>query len=152
MTKRELVRVISTRFTDGLPPKFLRNLISQPIVDLAKLNFRQHLSYLVLATALPLLALSLVLFGRMVHAEREATRTGLMTNVRTMASLVDNEVSDHAAIAATLAHSSALKRGDLATFWQSRFITPIRALRTKTPYTTLENTSLCLWGGKKRAM
>jgi len=118
MTKRELVRVISTRFTDGLPPKFLRNLISQPIVDLAKLNFRQHLSYLVLATALPLLALSLVLFGRMVHAEREATRTGLMTNVRTMASLVDNEVSDHAAIAATLAHSSALKRGDLATFWQ----------------------------------
>jgi signal transduction histidine kinase/CheY-like chemotaxis protein len=80
------------------------------------LGLRYHLGLLVLATAVPLVALSLLLFDSMVGNERQGLRSALMNSARTLAALVDNEIDTPAAIAATLAQSRALAAGDYAGF------------------------------------
>jgi signal transduction histidine kinase len=77
-----------------------------------------HLAVLVVATAVPLLSLSLYLFNRTVENERQSIRFALTTNAQTLAALVDNEIDTHAAIAETLSRSPALAVDDHAAFWQ----------------------------------
>jgi signal transduction histidine kinase/ActR/RegA family two-component response regulator len=77
----------------------------------------QQLAMLALATALPLLLASVIMFNRVVQNERDSIRQGLMVNAKTLAGLVDNEINTHAAIASTLARSPALLSGDLQAFW-----------------------------------
>ncbi len=67
--------------------------------------------------ALPLLALSFFLYSVLASTMRDNVRDGLLTSARTLASLVDNEIETHAAIAAMLAQSPALAAGDLERFW-----------------------------------
>ena len=76
-----------------------------------------QLATLVLATAIPILAITALMFTRLVSNEREGIRQGLMVSAKTLASLVDNEIDTHAAIASTLAVSPTLQNGDLAAFW-----------------------------------
>ncbi len=78
----------------------------------------QQLAMLALATALPLLLASVIMFNRVVQNERDSIRQGLMVNAKTLAGLVDNEINTHAAIASTLARSPALLSGDLQAFWR----------------------------------
>ena len=80
------------------------------------MSMRQLLAALVIATALPLMALALVMFQQMVDNERRAIRDALMSNARALAAIVDNEIDTHLAVAGTLATSQALTTGDLATF------------------------------------
>ena len=55
-----------------------------------------HLAVLVVATAVPLLSLSLYLFNRTVENERQSIRFALTTNAQTLAALVDSEIDTHA--------------------------------------------------------
>ena len=87
-------------------------------VSLPAMSMRQLLAALVLATAVPLLVLALFMSSAMVATERRANRSVLMSNARTLASLVDSEIDTHLAIAATLATSPSLQSGDLAAFKQ----------------------------------
>jgi signal transduction histidine kinase/CheY-like chemotaxis protein len=73
---------------------------------------------LVLATALPLLLASFVMFNRLAANERDNIRQGLLVNAKTLAGLVENEIDKHAAIAATLARSPDLQSDSLAAFWR----------------------------------
>ena len=77
-----------------------------------------QLALLVFLTALPLLALSLLMFSEMAVIGRENSRAALRDGARTLAALVDNEIDTHAAIATTLAHADTLRRGDLTAFWE----------------------------------
>ena len=80
-------------------------------------GLRPQLGILVCATALPLLALALLMVNQLVDLERQSTRTSLMNSARTLAALTDNEIDTYSAIAIALAESLALRNGDLATFW-----------------------------------
>jgi|RhiMethySRZTD1v2_1073278.scaffolds.fasta_scaffold92095_3 signal transduction histidine kinase/CheY-like chemotaxis protein len=80
-------------------------------------GLRPQLGILVCATALPLLALALLMVNQLVDLERQSTRTSLMNSARTLAALTDNEIDTYSAIATALAQSLALRNGDLATFW-----------------------------------
>ena len=80
------------------------------------MSMRQLLVALVLGTAVPLLALALVMFQQLIAHERQAVRDGLMSNARSLGALVDKEIDTHMAVAATLATSLALESGDLGTF------------------------------------
>ena len=80
-------------------------------------GLRPQLGILVCATALPLLALALLMVNQLVDLERQSTRTSLMNSARTLAALTDNEIDTYSAIAIALAQSLALRNGDLATFW-----------------------------------
>jgi hypothetical protein len=53
----------------------------------------------VCATALPLLALALLMVNQLVDLERQSTRTSLMNSARTLAALTDNESDTYSAIA-----------------------------------------------------
>ncbi len=77
---------------------------------------RFQLTVLTVATAVPLLLLSLLIFLQMVAKERESIRQSLLVTARTLAGLVDNEIDTHAAVAATLAHSQLLHFDDLDGF------------------------------------
>ena len=77
---------------------------------------RQLLVALVLGTAVPLLALALVMFQQLIAHERQAVRDGLMSNARSLGALVDKEIDTHMAVAAILATSLALESGDLGRF------------------------------------
>ena len=76
-----------------------------------------QLAALVLATAIPILAVTVLMFTRLVANERDGIRQGLMVSAKTLANLVDNEIDTHAAIASTLAVSPTLQSGDLEGFW-----------------------------------
>ena len=76
-----------------------------------------QLAALVLATAIPILVLTALMFTRLVANERDGIRQGLMVSAKTLAHLVDNEIDTHAAIASTLAVSPTLQSGDLAALW-----------------------------------
>ena len=78
----------------------------------------RQLVLLVLVTALPLVLASMLMFRQLVDHQRASTRQSLLTAAVQLASLVDNEIDIHAAIATTLSHSAALQTGDLTTFWQ----------------------------------
>ena len=78
----------------------------------------RQLVLLVLVTALPLVLAAMLMFRQLVEHERANTRQSLVTDATQLASLVDNEIAMHAAIAFTLAQSPALQTGDLAIFWQ----------------------------------
>lgn len=77
-----------------------------------------QLRLLALATAVPLLLLSFVMFSHMVKKEREIIRQGLLTNAKTLAGLVDSEITDHTLIGLTLSQATMVQTGDLAAFWQ----------------------------------
>lgn len=85
-------------------------------VEARPLSFQ--LGLLALVTAIPLLLLTVLIFQQMVNQDRASIQQGLMTNARTLAGLVDNEIKVHAAIASTLATSPALLTGDFAELWQ----------------------------------
>jgi signal transduction histidine kinase/ActR/RegA family two-component response regulator len=77
-----------------------------------------QLVLLALATALPLLLSSYLMFNRLASNERDYIRQSLLVNSKTLAALVDTEIDTHMVIAATLSRSPALASGDLKTFWQ----------------------------------
>ena len=110
-------RMTNKRVSTGQPPR-TTDTFSRKWVALtwSTLSLRQLLTLLVLVTALPLLTLAMVMSAAMISAEREASRDVLMNGARTLASLVDNEIDTHLAVAATLATSPALQSGDLAAF------------------------------------
>lgn len=95
----------------------MRGLMDQLSMALGKRPFSFQLRLLTMVTAVPLLLLSSIIYQRMVYEDRENTRQGLLTNARTLAALVDNEIATHAAIASTLGNSPALRSGNLAAFW-----------------------------------
>ncbi len=76
-----------------------------------------QLVLLALATALPLLLSSYLMFGRLAANEHNTVRQSLFLNSKTLAALVDNEIDTHLAIATTLSRSPALISGDLKNFW-----------------------------------
>ena len=80
-------------------------------------SFRNQLILLVLATALPLLGISALMFRELVGIGRESLRRDLMVSAKTLAALVDNEIDTHTAIASTLAASPNLQKKDLDAFW-----------------------------------
>ena len=75
------------------------------------LSIRQLLAGLVLATTVPLLALALMMFERLIAFERQSVREGLVSNARSLAALIDNEIDTHTAVAASLATSPNLQNG-----------------------------------------
>ena len=92
--------------------------LKMPQALLPVLSMRQFVTSVVLVTAIPLLVLALLMSSAMIATERQATRGALMSSARTLASLVDNEIDTHLAIAATLVTAPALQAGDLVTFKQ----------------------------------
>lgn len=93
-------------------------LPSRLAAALSRWSLVQHLTLLVLVTALPLLLSSLFMYNRLVANERDSLRQGLFVSAKTLAGLVDNEIETHAAIASTLSQSASLQRNDLLAFWQ----------------------------------
>ncbi|WP_291842124.1 ATP-binding protein [Bradyrhizobium sp.] len=83
---------------------------------LSRLSLAQQLFLLVLASALPLLLLSLFMFNLLVANERASIRQTLLANAKTLAGFVDNEIDTHATIASTLARSPALQNGNIEEF------------------------------------
>jgi PAS domain S-box-containing protein len=81
-------------------------------------SLRQHLFFLVLISALPLMALALFVSLDRLNAERDTARMNLMATARVLASYVDNELDTYLAIAHTLSKSPTLLRGDMERFWQ----------------------------------
>ena len=79
-------------------------------------SVRQLLGTLILVTALPLLILAAILYQQLLADEGSGIRAGLLTNARSLAALVDNEIDTHVAIARTLATSPALDAGDIRGF------------------------------------
>ena len=110
----ESVRLV--RETAAVTMRALAAQLRTPFNLLPALSLRQLLAMLVLLTAVPLLALALVMSSIMLATERQANRGVLMSNARTLASLVDNEIDRHLVLAQTLATSPALQTGDVATF------------------------------------
>lgn len=78
----------------------------------------RQLALLVLATALPLVFATYLMFQQLVAHERANTRQSLLDDAKQLATLVDGEIDLHIAIARTLAQSPALQTGDLPTFWE----------------------------------
>ena len=83
---------------------------------LPTMSVGQMLGVLVLATAAPLLALAFIMVQQLVRTERQSVRGELLSSMRTLSALVENEIGRHIAVAATLATSQALEKGDLETF------------------------------------
>lgn len=86
------------------------------LISMPAMSMRQLLAAIVLATALPLVALALLVHQQLVANERQASRASMMINARSLAALIDNEIDIHIAVAATLATSRALEIGDLVSF------------------------------------
>jgi len=82
------------------------------------LSVRRLLALLVLVTAMPLLLMALVMSSSMVATERQNNRVTLLSNARSLAALVGNEIDTHLAVSIALATSSALQTGDLSAFKQ----------------------------------
>ena len=83
-----------------------------------RLPIAWQLIVLVLVTALPLMGATLLAVSRMSANELQTVRLTLQSGATNLASLVDNEIDTHAAIASTLAQSAYLQNGDLEKFWQ----------------------------------
>ena len=87
-------------------------------VMLGRYPLRHQLVLLVLATALPLVLATYLMFQQLVAHERANTRQSLLDDAKQLATLVDGEIDLHIAIARTLAQSPALQTGDLPAFWE----------------------------------
>jgi signal transduction histidine kinase len=85
---------------------------------LSRRTLLQQLIVLVLISSLPLTASAFFIYSRLVANERETIRQSLFVSARTLASLIDNELMTHTAIASTLALSAHLQSNDLDAFWQ----------------------------------
>ena len=96
----------------------MRKLVDRVAAELGARSLSFQLGLLALVTAIPLLLLTFLMFQQMVNQDRESIRRGLLTNARTLAGLVDNEIKVHAAIASTLATSPALLDGNFPEFWR----------------------------------
>lgn len=75
-------------------------------------SIRNYLHWPALAVAIPLVALTFYVFNRVAAAEREANQQALLTDARTLAAAVDQELEKDIAVGTTLAHSQALRDGD----------------------------------------
>lgn len=84
---------------------------------LSRWTLMQQLILLVLIASIPLTASAFFIYSKLIANERESIRQGLMVSARTLASLIDNELTTHNAIASTLVHSEHLRKDDLAAFW-----------------------------------
>ena len=80
------------------------------------LSIRQRLTLIVLAVAIPLLALSAAIVWRLDQRERETRRDAIMYASRSILSAVDAQLDKYIAAAQTLARSPMLERDDLAAF------------------------------------
>jgi signal transduction histidine kinase len=79
--------------------------------------FWSLLTLIVVATALPIIFSSYVMYSRLIENEKVGIRQSLLINARTLAGLVDNEIETHIAIGLTLARSSSLQQSNLGVFW-----------------------------------
>ncbi len=79
-------------------------------------SVRHYLVLLALAVAIPLVCLAFYVSSRVAATEREATRAALLSNARSLAAAIDQELQRYVAIGATLAHSRALADADWITF------------------------------------
>jgi len=80
------------------------------------MRLRSNLLLLVAGTAVPLLALALVLGYVLVEHEKETTRAGATARTRAVMTAVDSELSGHISSLQGLASSHSLERGDLRAF------------------------------------
>ena len=83
----------------------------------SRLPITWQLLLLVILTAVPLMAATLLAVNRMSANELQTVRQALMSSSVNLAALVDNEIDTHAAIASTLAQSAHLQNGELESFW-----------------------------------
>ena len=88
-----------------------RSTFPLPAMSVARLS-----GLLVLASTLPMLALTLFMYQQMWTDVQQAARSGLMSNARALAALVDNEIDTPLAVAGTLSNSVLLQDGDLKSF------------------------------------
>ena len=80
------------------------------------LSIRQRLTLIVLAVAIPLLALSAAIVWRLDQRERQTRRDAIMYASRSILSAVDAQLDKYIAAAQALARSPTLERDDLAAF------------------------------------
>ena len=80
------------------------------------MRLRSNLLLLVAGTAVPLLALALVLGYMLVEHEKETTRAGATARTRAVMIAVDSELSGHILSLQGLASSRSLERGDVRAF------------------------------------
>jgi hypothetical protein len=81
-------------------------------VSAGKLTFAHYLALFTLAVALPLIALAFIAADQVAEAQRDASRTALMTSARALAAAVDRELDNQEGVATTLARSGLLTSGD----------------------------------------
>ena len=75
-----------------------------------------YLVLLALSVAIPLVGLAFYFIHRVAEAERDATRSALLSSARSLSAAVDQEIDKHIAITSTLAQSQALLNGDWTEF------------------------------------
>jgi PAS domain S-box-containing protein len=109
---------ISTKAKAGLrrSKRVWKRLRRRALFPLPAMSIGRLSGLLVLASALPILALVLLLYQQMWTSAQQTARSSFMTNARFLAALVDNEIDTHLAVAGTLAHSDALRNGELQNF------------------------------------
>ncbi len=73
---------------------------------------RHYFILLALAVAVPLVCLAFYASWRVADGERDATRTALLSNARSLAAAINREVEKHVAVGVTLAHSPTLLASD----------------------------------------
>jgi PAS domain S-box-containing protein len=94
---------------------------------LPSMSIRKLLATLVIATALPIVILAFVSNLRLIDREQQVTRDALMSQVVSLASLVESEIDTHIAVTATLASSQLLLSQNLVEF-QPRARTALKIL------------------------
>ena len=94
------------------------SVVTKITTHLSRRSLAYQLVLLVAVTAIPLLLSSLLMFDKLTQYDRENLKQNLLGSARAAASLVDNEIDTHTAIATTLAQSPSLMRSDLPAFWQ----------------------------------
>ncbi len=108
---------ISTKAKAGLGgSRRLLNRLHRSMLPLPPMSIGRLSGLLVLASALPMLALALLMYQQMLANAQQAARDGLMSNARALAALVDAEIDTHWAVAGTLATADVLRKGDLQSF------------------------------------
>ena len=80
------------------------------------LSLRQHLGWLTLLVALPLIVVSFFMVGRFADSERKARRAFLVAATHSLAGAVETELDKYFVISNALAHSRSLLHGNLTEF------------------------------------
>ena len=83
---------------------------------LSRRTLMQQLVALALISSVPLAASAFFVYKMLVTNERETIRQALLVSARTLASLIDNELATHNAVASALALSPHLEQDDLPAF------------------------------------